>query len=455
MRIGLVQPAMGRQGKGFVASWKMEPLGMAALAEATPPGHDVRFWDDRVEPLDHDTPLDLVGISCETYTARRAYQIAARYRARGVKVVLGGYHVSFLPGEAARFADAVVVGEGEEVWPRLLEDAAAGKLQPLYRSESRPSLAGRGPRREIFAGKRYLPLTLVESGRGCRYGCEFCSITAFHHKSFSPRPAKDVAAEIERTGRKWIFLVDDNVTVDAERTRELCRAIAPLGIHWFSQATIGAGHDPELLDAMAESGCAGILVGFESLDEANLKAMNKSFNKGTESYRAAIRRIHDRGIKIYATFIFGYDTDPPDVFERTLDFALEQEFFVAAFNHLQPFPGTPLYQRMEAEGRLLYPRWWLEPGYHFGQLVFRPKAMAPEALYEKLMGLRREFYSLRNVVARARNFRANVLGPGPGWLYPAVNRLLRKELHDKWVTPLGDLGEELPDFGAMLDGSTA
>ncbi len=452
MKIALIQPAMGRDGERFVASWKMEPRGLATLAALTPPQHEVVFHDDRVERVPYDEPVDLVALTAESYTARRAYQIAARYRARGVRVVMGGYHATFLPDEVSEHVDAVLVGEAEETWETIVADAARGALGPRYHAPGRPSLRGRAPDRRIFAGKRYLPLTLVESGRGCRYACDFCSISAFYRKTFEPRPARDVAAEIEATGRKWIFLVDDNVSMDVERTKELCRELIPLGIRWFSQATIATGHDPELLSLMEKSGCAGILVGFESIDEHNLKAMNKTFNKGAGHYHDAIAGLGDHGIKIYATFVFGYDTDPPDVFRRTLDFALEERFFVAAFNHLQPFPGTPLYERFRVEGRLLYDRWWLEPGYRFGQLAYRPKGLAPEELYERLMEIRREFYSARNILARAGHARANLLGPGAPWLHFAVNGLLRKELRDKWSTPLGDLGEPMPDALARPRG---
>ncbi|MGZ3440091.1 MAG: B12-binding domain-containing radical SAM protein [Polyangia bacterium] len=450
MRIAFIQPAMGRQsGDGYVASWKMEPLSMATLSSLTRRDrHDVVFWDDRVERIPYDEPVDLVAITCETYTARRAYQIAARFRARGVPVILGGYHPTFLPDEAMRYADSILVGEAEGMWPRMLEDAERRALKPLYRAVGRPSLDTLRPDRSIFVGKNYLPLTLIESGRGCMYSCEFCSITSFYNKSFVPRPAHEVAAEIERTGKKWIFLVDDNISMDGERTKELCRALIPLKIRWFSQATINTGHDPELVDLMKRSGCAGILIGFESIDPQNLKAMNKTFNKGVEHYRIALRRLREAGIKIYATFVFGYDTDAPDLFRRTLDFALEQQFFVAAFNHLQPFPGTALYRRFEREQRLLYPKWWLHEGYHFGQVAYRPKNLAPEELYERLMEIRREFYSVGNIARRALNVRANLLGPGPGWIYLMVNALLRKEIHDKWSTPLGDLGEVMPDFAA-------
>lgn len=444
MRIALIQPAMGREGDEYVASWKMEPLSMAALAGLTPPEHSVTFWDDRTEAIPYDDPVDLAAISVETYTARRAYQIARQYQRRGVPVVMGGYHASLVPDETAQFADAILVGEAEDIWPQMVADAAAGKLKPRYTAPGRPNLLHRMPDRRIFRGKRYLPLTLVESGRGCRFACDFCSIASFYGSTFEPRAPQDVATEIAATGRKWVFLVDDNFTADFDRAKALCRALIPQKIRWISQATINTARDPEMMDLLQKSGCAALLIGFESLSSANLKAMNKTFNQGVENYRESLKRFQERGIKIYATFVFGYDTDTPDLYRRTLDFALENDFFLAAFNHLQPFPGTPLYRRMEAEGRLLYDRWWLEPDYRFGQLVFQPSGISKHELYERLQGMRREFYSVRNIALRARNWKANLLGPGPGWLYLLSNWMLRKELDEKWVTPLGDLREPDP-----------
>jgi radical SAM superfamily enzyme YgiQ (UPF0313 family) len=444
MKITLIQPAMGRESDAFVESWKMEPLSMAVLAGLTPDRHEVRFFDDRVEPLDLDAPTDLVAISVETYTARRAYQIARAFRQRGVKVVLGGYHATLVPDEVRGFADAVVYGEAEPVWERLLADAEAGCLQPAYRAEGRPAVYSVKADRSIFAGKRYMPLTLVETGRGCNFVCDFCSVTSYFRQQVRWRPADEVAAEIASTGRRRVFLVDDNLTTDFARAKELFRAIEPLKIHWLSQATINTGTDDELCRLMQRSGCAGILVGFESLGEDTLKSMRKQFNQGAGKFRDALARLRDHGLKIYATFVFGYDTDTPDLFERTLDFAMEQKFFVTAFNHMQPFPGTPLYARMEAEGRLLYPRWWLEPSYRFGQIVFRPRLMEPDQLYQKLRETRARFFSWSSILSRATDFKANCRDPRAAWYHFAVNAILKKELNEKWATPLGDLGQPDP-----------
>ncbi|HXF63706.1 MAG TPA: cobalamin-dependent protein, partial [Caldilineaceae bacterium] len=214
MRLTIIHPCIGRRaGQRYIRTWQMEPLPAATLAGLTPPGVEVRFYDDRMEPVPFDEPTDLVAISVETYTAKRAYQIASEYRRRGVPVVMGGFHASLCPDEVAQYAEAVVVGEAEGVWPQVLHDAARGALQPVYRSQGRPSLAGLRPDRSIFRGKRYLPIGLVEAGRGCHFRCDFCAVqTVFAHTQ-TRRPVDDILEEVERLRHKpLLFFVDDNIT---------------------------------------------------------------------------------------------------------------------------------------------------------------------------------------------------------------------------------------------------
>ncbi len=444
MKITLIQPAMGRKDQSFVESWKMEPLSIVALANLTPADHELRFYDDRIESIDYDEATDLVAISTETYTACRSYQIAAAFRARGVPVVMGGYHATLMPEECARYVDAVVIGEAEGVWPTVLTDAQRGQLRKRYQNQVRPSLVGLGQDRSILAGKKYMPLTLVESGRGCKFACNFCSIAAFFNRSYQARPAQEVVREIAASGRKLVFLVDDNIIADFDRAKDLFRALIPLGIRWMGQGTLTAARDPELMRLMRQSGCEGLLIGFESINQANLKAMNKSFNIFPKGRSLAIARLRDQGIKIYATFMFGYEHDSEEIFERTLEFALEQKFFISAFNHLQPFPGTPLYQTLEQEDRLRYPRWWLEPGLRFGDIVFWPRDHSPEDFYDKIMDLRRRYFSVRRILSRATDFKANLASPVSAGFYFWVNAIMRKELGDKFGLPLGDQNEAHP-----------
>ena len=408
MRLTLIYPSVGRkENTPYVRAWQMEPLSMALLASLTPPDFDLRFYDDRMETIPFDEPTDLVAISVETFTALRAYKIAREYRARGVRVVMGGYHVTLLPEEAAPEADAIVVGDAEPVWTEMLDDARRNRLRPRYSGLGRRSLAGLRPRRDVFAGKRYQNITLVEFARGCNFKCDFCSITAFHAANQNHRPPDDVAAEMAATGSDRFFIVDDNLVSQPARARELCRALIPLKIRWVGQASIHIARDGQLLDLMAQSGCLGVLIGMESLDPGNLRDMGKDWNLADGDYADSLRRFREHGLAVYGTFVFGYDNDDRAIIQRSIDFAREQKLFLAAFNHLVPFPGTPLYRRLESEGRLLKAKWWLDPESRVGDVNFRPKKLEPGELEELCLDARRQFYGWGSILQRMGDRQAN------------------------------------------------
>ena len=408
MKLTLIYPSVGRkENKPYVRAWQMQPLSMAVLAGLTPADVEVQFYDDRMESIPFDEQTDLVAISVETFTALRAYKIARAFRARGVPVVLGGYHVTLLPDEAQQEADSVVIGDAETVWEQLITDARYARLQTVYRTHSRHSLRGVRPRREIFGERQYQNITLVESARGCNFNCDFCSITAFHSASQSHRPAVEVAEEMERTGSKRFFIVDDNIVSQPAKARELCRELIPLGIRWVGQASIHIARDEELLELMVASGCLGVLIGMESLDPKNLRDMGKEWNLASGGYAESLASFRKHGLAVYGTFVFGYDNDDPHVVQQSIDFAREQKLFLAAFNHLVPFPGTPLYRRLEQEGRLLHPRWWLDPNCRVGDVVFRPKRLDPLELKGLCLDARRQFYSWRSIAGRLCDRSAN------------------------------------------------
>lgn len=408
MRVTLIYPSVGRkENTPYVRAWQMEPLSMALLASLMPPWVEVRFHDDRLDDIPFDEPTDLVAISVETFTALRAYKIARVFRARGVPVVMGGYHATLLPDEVAREADAVVVGDAEPVWAEMLEDARHRRLRRSYDGQGRRALVGLRPRRELFAGKSYQNITLVEFARGCNFKCDFCSITAFHGASQNHRPAHEVAAEMAATGSRRFFIVDDNIVSQPARARELCRALIPLKVHWVGQASIHIARDEELLDLMVQSGCLGVLIGMESLDPANLRDMGKDWNLAGGDYADSLARFRAHGLAVYGTFVFGYDHDDRRVVQRSVEFAREHKLFLAAFNHLVPFPGTPLYRRLEREGRLLKPRWWLDPDSRVGEVSFRPKKLEPAELEELCLEARRQFYSWGSIWQRLGDRRAN------------------------------------------------
>ena len=440
MRLTIVHPCIGRKpGQKYIRTWQMEALPAAALAGLTPKDVEVRFYDDRMEQIPFDESTDLVAISVETYTAKRAYQIATEFRKRHVPVVMGGFHATLCPDEVAGHAEAVVCGEAEQLWPRVVDDARHGRMEKFYRQSGRPSLSELKPDRSIFRGKRYLPIGLVESGRGCHFKCDFCAVQTVFNASQTRRPIDKIIAEIDslKRDRKLFFFVDDNITSNLAEAKEFLRALIPLGIRWVSQSSINAAHDEEFLELLAQSGCQGVLIGFESLNVENLKDMNKSFNMMRGGFEKALANLRRHRIRVYGTFIFGYDRDTQESFAPTVQFAKDQALYIAAFNHLTPFPGTPLYTRLKNEGRLLYENWWLDERYSYNRIPFQPRGMEPEALQRNCLAARREFYSWRSIVQRG--FDAVNRSDWFMWRnFYLINALHRNDVSLRDHYPLGD-----------------
>jgi radical SAM superfamily enzyme YgiQ (UPF0313 family) len=414
----------------------MEPLVFAILRRLTPMDVETLLVDERVEAVDPLAAVDLVAMTVETHTALRAYQLAADFHRRGIPVVMGGHHPTLLPEEALRHADAVVVGDAEGVWPELLADFRAGRLRRLYRSAGGAGAVSVAPDRSIFAGKPYLRIGLVQHGRGCPYACDFCSVSAFYGGRLKHRPAGQVAAEIAQLGQRNLFLVDDNLLADPCRTEELLRALVPLRVRWTCQVSLEVAADEGVLDLLAKSGCTVALIGFESLDRRNLEQMGKGVNIAGGDYAAAVERFRQRGIMVYGTFLFGYDHDTPAAIEAALEFAIRNRLCLANFNPLTPFPGTPLFERLQGEGRLLHDRWWLDPDYRYGQALFRPRGMTAEALEAGCFRARREFHRVASILRRGADRRANGRNPAALALFLAANLVSRREILRKQGSPL-------------------
>ena len=437
----LIYASLGRRRDGtFVRSWLQEPLCAGVLAALTPPAWRTTFVDDRYELIDYARETDLVAISIETYSARRGYEIAKRFRARGVPVVFGGYHATLVPDEALEHGDAVCVGEAESVWSTILADAEAGRLRARYKGGCDP---GRNviPDRRLFRGRPYVPLSLVETGRGCPNRCNFCSISAYFGATYRRRPVAHVLADLETAAHRDVFFVDDNLTGDSESALDLFRAVKPLKRRWLTQTSLRALDDRHFVREMAASGCIGVLVGFESLDEGNLRSMGKGVNR-IPQYRRALQNLRDAGIFVYGTFVFGYPHDSEALIDRTVRFAVQEKMLMAAFNHLVPFPGTPLYAKFQAEGKLTHDRWWLSDDFAFGQVPFAPEGLSAAATEQCCLAAKRRFYSGSSILRRSIDFRCNMATPARAARYFYVNWMMRREVSQKRDIPLGHRGNE-------------
>jgi radical SAM superfamily enzyme YgiQ (UPF0313 family) len=435
LKLTLIKPNIGRMEHSlYVDEGRMEPLQLGVLAGMTPADVDVVLHDDRCETIPYDDPTDLVALTVETFTARRAYEISAEYRSRGVPVVLGGFHPTLIPEEAARHGDAVVTGDAETVWSDVIEDARAGELRPLYRASAvDPQAGGVLPRRDIFEGKGYLPLSLVQFGRGCPNGCNYCAISAYFEATHTCRRVEEVVREIRALKRRTVFFVDDNIVANHKAARQLFRALVPLKIRWVSQGSVDMVDDRELMELMVESGCVGNVIGFESLDPEALREMNKSPNlHAFDSYERAVGILRGYGLQTWAAFLLGNDADTSDGLYRMLEFATRHKFTFAAYNVLMPYPSTPLYSKLEEEGRLLYDgTWWLHPEYRFNYAAYRPAKMSADELTETAFDIRRRWNSTGSIFKRFFDPRTNMRSPYRAFVYWAYNPLFQRETFKK------------------------
>ncbi len=372
------------------------PITMPMLATLVPPElkADVRVVDELVERVPLDARPELVGITCIAGTAARAYELADHFRAHGVTVILGGVHVSLHPGEAAPHADSVVVGYAEEAWPQLLRDYQAGVLSPRYSAGSSP-LRYVAPDRRTIRRRRYAQPNTVELFRGCVNRCEFCVSRTLYRDVIS-RPVDEVIAEIRSLPGKMISFLDPNLMADRAVARAFFERLAPLRKWWVGCATVEAAEDAELLDLMARSGCKGLLVGFESINQAAIDAIGKTFNR-VDAYAAAVRMFHARGILVEGCFVFGFDQDDADVFGRTVEFVTRAHIDYVHYTIYTPFPGTDAYRRLDGEKRILTRDW---SRYTGRQVVFQPHGMTPGRLTEGYHEAWSETYRPRNMLRR-------------------------------------------------------
>ena len=436
MKLTLIKPNIGRREHSlYVDEARMEPLQLGILAALTPNDIEVVMYDDRMEQIPYDEPTDLAAITVETFTARRAYEISAEFHKRGVKVVMGGMHVKLIPDEVSEHCDSIIILDAEPVWADMIEDCRRHELKERYISvQPECPQINVITRRDIFEGKGYLPITLLQFSRGCNHKCNFCASSIYFNAHHYCRPVTDVIAEIKSQKRKLLFFVDDNIVCNREKAKVLFQALIPLKIHWVSQGSLDMLKDNELMQLMVKSGCLGLVIGFESISEECITEMNKNTNKTAsgEMYKSEIQQLRKWGLQTWAAFTVGHDGDTLESIKATCDFAIKNKFTFAAFNILMPYPNTPLYHKMEKENRLLYDKkWWLNDSYRFNYSSIIPKNMTADELTEISFDCRRRFNSWSSIIKRAMEPHTNLRSPYRFLTYLIYNPLFKKEVFKK------------------------
>ena len=401
MKIALMSPAgaMHRYNGMFHKGLHYAPITLALLAALVPKELDaeVVIYDETAEAIPLDTDADVIAITCITGTSSRCYRYADYFRSLGKTVLLGGVHPTLMPHEAAEHADAVLTGLGEKTFPQALLDIRDGCLKPLYHGGGCPDIANRPlPRKDLLNKKKYITLNTVEAVRGCNHSCTFCAYPAAFGKGVITRPVEDVIAEIKSFKGKEVIFPDVNLIADVKYAKELFTAMIPLKKWWMGLTTTAIGHNDELLDIFQKSGCKGILVGFESVNQETQQGINKGVNH-VEEYKALMDKLHRRGIMVMGCFAFGADEDGPDVFRRTVELCVKAKIDLPRFSIITPFPGTEFYRELEAEGRIVERDFAM---YDVEHCVYRPKQMTKEELEAGIAWAWKETYSWKNIFKR-------------------------------------------------------
>ena len=430
MNIKLIFPGRKLRDTEMVVKNHLVPSEtLTSIAALTPDRHNLRIVDENVEDLDLDDTPDLVGITVYTFLAPRAYEIADHYRARGVYVVLGGLHVTGAPADALPHADTIFIGEAEGAWTLFLSEFERGRASLIYSPDFVQDLdAFPPPRKEQLDHRKYLTTASVSASRGCPHRCDYCFNSVSPKAPYRQRSVASIVDQIKREGDGYVIFFDDNFAISKTFARELCQEIKKLGIRWRCAASIDLGYDEEFVELMAASGCESIFIGFESVNAGSLDEASKHHNR-RQDYEALIKVFQKNEILINAAFVFGFDSDGPDVFKTTVDFATRNRLTSVNFHILTPFPGTRLFERLTDEKRILTHNWGK---YDTGHVVFEPKRMTPEQLHKGYQWVYREFYTWRSILKRLPKkssrfaFRSLVFNIGlkkMDWAWFALRRL--------------------------------
>lgn len=410
MKVVLISPRgpLYRHKSGiFGKSLRYAPLTLSTLAALVPAELNVELslFDEGIEDIPDDLQADLIGISAITGTAPRSYELAARFRERGTPVVLGGVHPTLCPDEAQQHADSIVTGYAEDTWPQLLCDFAQRKMKARYQQDPELDLAGRPlPRRDLIGLERYSAPNTIEATRGCIHHCRFCVVPSAWGRP-RQKPVAEVVKELEAMDCKSVIFLDLNLIADENYAKTLFREMAHLNMTWAGLATTKIAWDEELLSLASKSGCRGLLVGFETVSLNSLAESAKKFN-AHQSYESVIERLHDSGIAIMGTFVFGFDADEPDIFHRVTEFVIKNKIDLPRYSILTPFPGTPLHRRLDAEGRILSKNWELYDGQH---VVYQPARMSVSELRLGIEQAWKNTYSWGNIARRLAGSRRVLL----------------------------------------------
>lgn len=404
MKLLLIQPTYFLENGRLFRSRRRWLVGITLpyLAALTPSEWDVRIIDERLDPVDFDGAYDLVGISFMSHHAPRAFQIASQFRAKGVPVVVGGFHASAMPDEALQYCDAVVVGEAETVWPTVLEDAKSGRLRRTYHADTFHDMKGLPvPRYDLLDLSRYrMPAVEnfmpVQTSRGCPFDCQFCEVTRFYGRTYRFRPVDEVIREIEQLGTRSVYFVDDNIAASRPRAQELFEALKPLKLNWTGLVNMFTGNDVDLLDLMVESGCAHLNIGLESINPASLKEMNKRMNK-VEDYALILRNLRERGIFFSVNLVLGLDNDTTETFAETVTFLRREKVPMSFMWIMTPRVGTALREDLEKQGRLLSNDW---SRYAGSECVYQPAGFSPAELEAAFWHTYAQFYSPGSIIQR-------------------------------------------------------
>ena len=437
MRIKLIMPAWpksslwGKMGSGIPS------LSLATVAALTPPEHEVRIIYDEKGPIDYDDPVDVVGMTGMTPVSKRAYDISAEFRKRGVFTVMGGIHATMVPEEAAMHFDSVIVGEGERTWQAMLRDYEKGRghVKKFYQNDGLIDLETESPipRLDFYRKQGFFLPNIIQTTRGCPFNCEFCTVTKFFGRSYRHKSHAQVVKEIEAMDRdrfrgNEVFFCDDNIVANRNFLMRMCDDVTSFKINWYAQSTAAVADDDEVLRKMEQAGCKVLFVGFDSLNQESLDGIDKGHNV-VEKYATVVKKFHDRGISIHGSFMFGFDHDGMDVFRKFIDFGMKVKLDAAFLTIVTPFPGTRIHERLKSEGRIFDYDW---EHYDISTVVYEPANLSVKDLQEGYWWMFREFHTYPNIFKRLwRSTPSWLINPGSNMVFKVFGGRTFPKIKDK------------------------